>query len=219
MFLKRYLIMPVKLVLLLFACFISSAFASDEESTRQVFIETGVLSVEAKHNGQPITIMRNQSTDNDIAEFFRPTWRGRIQKMHPFEPHAVETIGELDVIDYLQQMAAGDERVILIDSRTPAWVKRGTIPGAVNIPFTEFKSADRAMELLEEEFDVLIADTWDFSQAKTLVMFCNGIWCPQSPTAIRRILKMGYPAAKIKYFRGGMQNWSSLGLTVVFPDK
>ncbi|HBW06905.1 MAG TPA: sulfurtransferase, partial [Gammaproteobacteria bacterium] len=28
-------------------------------------------------------------------------------------------------------------------------------------------------------------------------------------------LKYGYPAAKIKYYRGGMNAWKSLGLTTV----
>ena len=29
------------------------------------------------------------------------------------------------------------------------------------------------------------------------------------------LLKMGYPPEKLKYYRGGMQAWTSLGLTVV----
>lgn len=205
-------------ILLVASLSIGPAFAGETDQ-KPVFISPGVVSVEAEHRGKPITIQRNQSRDNHIVEFFRPTYRGKIQPMHPFEPHAVETIGELDVIDYLKKAADGDDSILLVDSRTPAWVRRGTIPGAVNIPFTEFRSPDRAMEIFEEQFDVIIAETWDFTQAKTLVMFCNGIWCPQSPAAIRRLLAMGYPAAKIKYYRGGMQNWSSLGLTVVGRDQ
>ena len=205
-------------VLLLASLWFGSTFAS-ESGDKPVFIEPGVIGIEAEHQGEPITIMRNQSRDNHIVEFFRPTYRGKIQPMHPFEPHAVETIGELDLIEYLKKVSDGNDSILIVDSRTPAWVKRGTIPGSINIPFTEFKSTDRAMEIFEEHFDVIVADAWDFTQAKTLVMFCNGIWCPQSPTAIRKLLSMGYPAAKIKYYRGGMQNWSSLGLTVVFPDR
>ncbi len=197
----------------------ATAAMAGEKSGRKVYIEPDVLSVEVMHEGEPITIMRNQSLDSHIVEFFRPTYRGKIQPMHPFDPHAVETIGELDVIEYLQRIAAGEDSILLVDSRTPAWVKRGTIPGSVSIPFTEFKSSERAMEILEDRFDVILAEAWDFSQAKTLVMFCNGIWCPQSPAAIRRLLAMGYPAAKIKYYRGGMQNWFALGLTVVYPDR
>ncbi len=201
------------------ALLMTNAAMAGEKAERKVYIEPGVLSVEIRHEGKPVTLMREQSLDSHIVEFFRPTYRGKIQPMHPFEPHAVKTVGELDVIEYLRQMAAGDESVLLVDSRTPAWVKRGTIPGSVSIPFTEFKSTERAMEILEDRFDVILADAWDFSQAKTLVMFCNGIWCPQSPAAIRRLLAMGYPAAKIKYYRGGMQNWFALGLTVVYPGQ
>ena len=70
---------------------------------------------------------------------------------------------------------------------------------------------------MRDYFGVRAGDTWDFSDSKTAVMYCNGNWCPQSPTAIRRLLKMGYPAARIKYYRGGMQSWTALGLTVVQP--
>ena len=32
---------------------------------------------------------------------------------------------------------------------------------------------------------------WNFEDAKTLVMFCNGPWCGQSPTNIKDLLKIG----------------------------
>ena len=50
-----------------------------------------------------------------------------------------------------------------------------------------------------------------FDNAKTVVMFCNGPWCGQSPTNIKGLLKIGYPANKIKWYRGGMQDWEVLG--------
>ncbi|RUM76239.1 MAG: rhodanese-like domain-containing protein, partial [Sulfurovum sp.] len=56
---------------------------------------------------------------------------------------------------------------------------------------------------------------FDFSNAKTLVMFCNGMWCGQSPASIAALRKFGYPAEKLKYYRGGMQDWHILGLTTV----
>jgi rhodanese-related sulfurtransferase len=58
---------------------------------------------------------------------------------------------------------------------------------------------------------------FDYSQAKTLVMFCNGMWCGQSPNNILNLLKFGYPADKIKWYRGGMQDWEVLGLSTVKP--
>ena len=131
---------------------------------------------------------------------------------------------------------------ILIDARTPSWHKKGTIPGSINIPFTVFEKEVGDVELAEvleslgavERDDVntvlrLIertgllngdakTDDWDFSNAKDLLLWCNGPWCGQSPRAIRGLLKAGYPAEKLYYYRGGMQMWQSLGLTTVFPN-
>jgi len=47
-----------------------------------------------------------------------------------------------------------------------------------------------------------------------IALFCNGPWCGQSPTAIRRIIEAGFPAEKISYYRGGMQVWRMMGFTV-----
>ncbi len=64
-------------------------------------------------------------------------------------------------------------------------------------------------EIMEDSFGVTsLEGLWDYSRAKTLVMFCNGMWRGQSPNNIRNLLKFGYPAHKIKWYRGGMQNWS-----------
>ena len=62
-------------------------------------------------------------------------------------------------------------------------------------------------------------DTWDFTNAKKLVLWCNGMWCGQSPRAIKGLLGQGYPAHKLFYYRGGMQAWQSLGLTVTLPEE
>lgn len=206
------------LSLTLLLCTIFPLVHANEEESKDVLISTGVKSIDLKHDGGTVTLMRNQDRSNKIVAFYQATHRGRIQPLHPFAPHQVETIGELEMIDYLKQFSAGDDSLIIIDSRTSAWVKRsGMIPGAVNIPFTEFKTSENSMEIMEDQFDVQVGETYNFSNAKTLIMYCNGIWCGQSPTAIKKLLSMGYPAAKIKYFRGGMQNWKSLGLNTVSP--
>ncbi len=205
--------------LLLSLALITTVLAEELSEPKKVMISPGVYSVEVMHNGEKISIKRNQNRKNIISQYYQPTHRGKIQPIAPFNPHAVETIGALEVLDYLKQKAEGKESITVIDSRTKVWVKRGTIPGTVNIPFTAFNEIDHAVEIMEEEFDVLnVGSALDFTNAKTLVMYCNGIWCGQSPTAIKKLLSFGYPAAKIKYFRGGMQNWESLGLTIVKPD-
>ena len=135
----------------------------------------------------------------------------------------METIGELEIIEYVKKMAEGDDNIVLIDSRTPDWVGKGTIPGAVNIPWTKLNPAKGADpisigELLTGQFGAReLEGLWDFSEAKTLVLFCNGMWCGQSPNNIQNLLRFGYPAHKIKWYRGGMQDWEILGLSSVKP--
>jgi rhodanese-related sulfurtransferase len=71
---------------------------------------------------------------------------------------------------------------------------------------------------MQEKFGVEEQEgLWNYSNAKTLVLFCNGMWCGQSPRNIKTLLKFGYPASKIKWYRGGMQNWETLGLSTVKP--
>lgn len=208
-----YSVLLLSVLMLIF-----SSVKAEEKEGKDVLIAHGLKSVDVMHQGEPVKIMRVQDKSNQIIEFYRKTTRGRIQPMFPFAPHRVDTIGEREVIDYVKALSEGDESIIIVDSRTKAWVKRtGMIPGAVNIPFTHFKPDDagRFTEILEDQLGVLTGEFFDYSQAKTLVMYCNGVWCGQSPTAIKRLLAMGYPATKIKYYRGGMQSWSSLGLTVV----
>lgn len=176
-------------------------------------------------NGKPVTIMRNQDQTNKVNPAFAKTSR----QCPPFciQPgqvaEGVETIGELELIAYVEQMAAGDDGILLIDSRTPDWVSKGTIPGAINLPWTKLNPAKGAdpisiSEILAGQFGAReMEGLWDFSDAKTLVLFCNGMWCGQSPNNIKTLLRFGYPANKLKWYRGGMQDWEILGLTTVKP--
>ncbi len=191
---------------------------------QEVRITPDLDSVEVMHGGEKITIARNQDQENTVNPAFAKTSR----KCPPFciQPGilapGVETIGELEVLDYLKRMSAGDSAILVIDSRTPDWVERGTIPGAINIPWSTL-SLSRSdpitvAEILEEQFGARQQEGfWDFSAAKTLVLFCNGMWCGQSPTNIKTLLKFGYPVHKLKWYRGGMQAWEILGLTTVKP--
>jgi rhodanese-related sulfurtransferase len=178
-------------------------------------------SVSVMHNGQKVDVMRNQNQKNMVNPSFALTSR----KCPPFciQPlilaPGVETIGEVEVLDYLKRKASGDKTVVIVDSRTADWVKRGTIPSAKNIPWTKLNPAKGAdpismMDILTKEFNVKPYDELlDFSDAHTLVLFCNGMWCGQSPNNIKNLLKLGYPSHKIKWYRGGMQSWSNLGFT------
>lgn len=188
-----------------------------------VAITENIESIEVIHNGEKIIIMRNQDTENTI----NPAYARTSRKCPPFcvQPvtiaEGVETIGELELLDYLKRISGGDDSILVIDSRTPDWVEKGTIPGSINIPWTELNPGAGAdpfsiSDIFRDRFGVVTREgLWDFSGAKTLILFCNGLWCGQSPSNIRSLLGFGYPASKLKWYRGGMQDWESLGLTVV----
>jgi len=170
-------------------------------------------------------IKRNPDNKNKVNPSFAKTSR----PCPPFciQPSTlapgVETIGEVEMIDYVKRMSDGDDSIIVLDSRTPDWVKKGTIPGAINLPWTKLNPAKGAdpisiAEIMENVFNVKESEgLFDFSSCKTAVMFCNGMWCGQSPNNIKNLLKFGYPAHKIKWYRGGMQDWEILGLTTAPP--
>jgi rhodanese-related sulfurtransferase len=174
-------------------------------------------------------ISRNQNGKAKIHSAFAKTSRPCppfcIQPTHPFAPATVETVTELDVIHAARDVAKGDKTIMVIDARTPIWStakKGGSIPHAVNIPFNKLnskavtKDPDAVIKILTTQFGVVSNDdVLDFSNAKTLYLFCNGLWCGQSPAAIRALLSLGYPEHKLKYYRAGMNSWHSLGLTTV----
>ena len=199
-----------------------AAFAASV-SAADVNITPGIASVDVMHNGKKVTIMRNQDQENTVNPAFAKTSR----KCPPFciQPSTlapgVETIGEVEMLDYLKRMSDGDDSIVVIDSRTPDWVARGTIPGSINVPWTKLNPAKGAdplsiADLMESVFNVKsVEGLMDFSNCKTAVMFCNGMWCGQSPNNIKNLLKFGYPAHKIKWYRGGMQDWEILGLTTI----
>ena len=196
-----------------------------------------------QHGNELVKVQRIQDTSHLIDGSFAKTSR-------PCPPFCVNpliiadgvaTVAELEVIQFMETvLQRGDG--LLIDSRTPSWHQKGTIPGSVNIPFNVFeKPADdpELAEVLESlgakpRYDVGFAmrslekaglfdggektDTWDFSDAKHLLLWCNGPWCGQSPRAIRALISIGYPTEKLYYYRGGMQMWQSLGLTTVLPS-
>ncbi|EGV19533.1 Rhodanese-like protein [Thiocapsa marina 5811] len=179
--------------------------------------------VEVEHAGKPVILMRHQEPEHTIVAPYDQTARDCppycIQPMQ-LAP-GVETIGELELIAYLERAAKG-EPILVIDSRTEPWVSQGMIPGAIHLPYTRLDPAhaqpDAIAELLEFELGAIRLNAlWNFSAAKTLVFYCNGPWCGQSPTNIRALLALGYPADRIKWYRGGMQVWEQLGFTTVKP--
>jgi rhodanese-related sulfurtransferase len=192
-------------------------------------ITPGLQSVEVTHGGDKVLISRSDDKQEKIPGTFAKVAR----HCPPFciQPATiapgVETVGELEVLGYLKRIGDGDRKVMVIDSRTPDWIIRGTIPGSVNIPWNKINvdlegtfevaaEAEGVHDILVDQLGVQeVEGHLDFRNAKTLVLFCNGSWCPQSSANIKTLINLGYPAYKLKWYRGGMQDWVSLGLTTV----
>ena len=199
----------------------ATGLAFAEKKARPVGITKEMMSVTTNHLGQAVEIKRNQDNSATISKYFLKTSR----PCPPFcvlpislDPR-VKTIGELELLKHIKAKDA-----LLIDSRTPDWIngKSGTIPGAVNIPWREINiNKGGADEItLGEHMEYFGAkqkedDSWDFSDARQVIFFCNGYWCGQSPVNIKTLLGMGYPGEKILWYRGGMQSWTSLGFNTV----
>lgn len=186
-----------------------------------VWIAPDKPQVEFKVGSDTHVIERIQDKENVISGTFAKTSRSCPPFcIHPMKAaEGVETVGELEIMDFLTQKVSKGEG-LLVDARIPEWHKKGTIPGSVNIPFTLFSSKNPYLDDLLAVLGAKRAgqDGWEFSEAKELLMFCNGPWCDQSPRAIKGLLEIGYPAEKLYYYRGGMQNWSVLGLSTAIPD-
>ena len=199
--------------------------------------------VEVIHQGRLVKVQRIQDQDHRLEGGFTKTSR-RCPPfcIQPIDAHpGVRTVAQVEVFDFMERELL-DETGLIVDARTPDWWKRGTIPGSTNIPFTVFSLDADDPELIDMMY-LLGAkrrgevsgltraiegiglmggdqknDNWDFTSAKSVLLWCNGMWCGQSPRAIKGLLRLGYPPDKILYYRGGMQAWQSLGLTVVVPE-
>jgi rhodanese-related sulfurtransferase len=193
---------------------------------KPVNITQTVKSVEVLHQGRKVTIERNPDTENmldpDYSLTSRPCPPYCIQPMQ-LAP-GVETIGELEMLEYLKKLGK-DANVMVIDSRDGDWPQRsGIIPGAFVLPWQELHAAHTDAERIAETLVFRFGAArqgylWNFENAKTLVMYCNGPWCGQSPTNIKQLLALGYPAHKLKWYRGGIQDWKMLGLSTVAPKQ
>ena len=140
---------------------------------------------------------------------------GNLLPMHLHEE--INTYGELEVLAFMKHMQK-DASMLLIDGRKQEWYDYRTIPGAINLPFHHFKERDAFEFEFEHALRILgvkinTDDILDFSNVKTIAIFCNGPWCSQSVAMITALLDIGYPAEKMNWYRGGMQTWLAAGMT------
>jgi hypothetical protein len=191
--------------------------AGDE--TPMVKITPDIASITVTHMGKKVEIARIQDTANRLSDDYTKTSR----PCPPFCIHPtkaakdVATIAEVELIRFLDEKVNSGKGLV-VDARLKSWYELETIPSAVNIPYTVLEdvdeaAADKLFKLLGMQKEK--SGKRNFSQAKELAIFCNGVWCDQSHRLIEGLLKFGYPADKIYYYRSGFQGWKLLGLTTV----
>ncbi|HCP81387.1 MAG TPA: sulfurtransferase [Octadecabacter sp.] len=168
-------------------------------------------------NDQTFTVTRNQDTQATLGSEYALT--SRACPPHCLQPlivaDGVATFAELEVLTFLEEHVTGGTG-LFIDARSPADYATGSIPGAVNVPFPTLAAENRYRD------DILRAlgavdkgdDALDFTQAMALALYSGGPWSDDAPTAIEHLLAAGYPAEKLFYFRGGIQAWAHVGLTI-----
>ena len=193
--------------------------AAQESEEVLVKITEDIPYLYVSHMGQKVKVARIQDTTNRLTDDYTKTSRACPPFcIHPTQVNRdVKTIAEVEMAHFLKEKVNSGEGLV-IDARLKSWYELETIPSAINIPYPVMESGDK--KVIKKVFKAFGMEekkdgTWDFSNAKELAVFCNGVWCDQSHRLIDGMLKYGYPAEKIYYYRSGFQGWKLLGLTTV----
>jgi len=188
----------------------------------EVNITKDIPYVDVDINGESVRIQRIQDTNHKLKNSYTKTSRPAPPfTIQPYQPiKGIQTVSELDVINFISK-EVNNNTGILVDARMPKWHQVGTIPGAINIPFS-ILSTKGDNPFISQIFELFGAvnkkGKWDFSNAQIIMIFDNGPWCQQGVRAMKNLVKLGYPKSKIRYYRGGMQYWQILGLTTLKPN-
>jgi rhodanese-related sulfurtransferase len=161
--------------------------------------------IKVEHEHQELIINRHVKEDQHTCPPFC------IQPMHI---ENVKTVAELEVLEFIKVLKKKQSK-LLIDARKNLLYKKQTIPGATNIPHNMLQDGSKyqkkILTLLGAKPRI---NSWDFSKVPTLLIFGNSEEESQASDAIKQLLKLSYPSEKILYYRGGVNAWKRLGLTL-----
>ena len=85
---------------------------------------------------------------------------------------------------------------LFVDARDPDFYELGHIPGAVNLPVSDF---DSVFPKLKEQL----------LEAPRVIVYCDGASCEMSVDLTEKLLLAGLPNVEI--FTGGIQQWEATG--------
>ncbi len=170
----------------------SSAWVKKRSSVDSALTRNGPKSSTWTRNASEITRTMTPCAKN----------KGWLQPLIPVP--GVHPVTEIEMLH-----AMNDANAMIVDMREPEDRIKGTIPNSYHIPYTEVAAR------LDELGCAKQGGKWNCGAAKKVYAFCNGPVCPQSPTAITAMVREGFPADRIYYYRGGMLDWDALGFPQV----
>lgn len=191
----------------------TDAYGTDQNITLEREIDPKCLYVHITND----MLWKGNYTSREVPKECKSVFTTSIGQIQPIKIHPeIETYAELEVLDFIKEMQKSD-KMLLVDTRTESWFAYRTIPGAINIPHVSISKSKIFPDDFRKSLESLGVKgkpgEYNFSEAKTLTIFCNGAWCGQSPSMIKALLKLGYPAEKIKWYRGGIHDWLATSMT------
>ena len=204
-----------------------------DEMGKKIKLERNQDPLCTKANLTPEALWAGDYAGKKVAKKCKKTFVTHVGVLQPMDlGKGIKTVGELEVLVHIKKAQDNPKEYVLIDARTPRWFDQMTIPSSVNLPFNkidydedrdedDFDSEDD-FEDYQEEYEEMFKELGikkskkglDFSESKSLILFCNGSWCSQSPRAIFKLLNLGYPKEKLLWYRGGLQDWLIYDFTV-----
>ncbi|MCV2356859.1 rhodanese-like domain-containing protein [Paucibacter sp. B2R-40] len=97
-----------------------------------------------------------------------------------------------DAWDVAEDLSAGVDAIVVVDTRAEAHYAAGHVPGAVNLPH-------RLMDA---------ASTATLDRSKTYICYCDGIGCNGSTKGAYKLASLGF---KVKEMLGGLDFWKRDG--------
>jgi len=181
------------------------------EKQKNIKITKDFFSLKVIHNEHETLIQRVPMQDIDSCPPFC---------IEPLLIKDVKTVAELETLEFIGKLKEKKAR-LLIDVRSNKVYKKETIPGAISLPLHMINDAspyqEEVLKLLGAK-KLLTGDKkskWYFPDAQYLLIFGQSATNNEASTFIKKLIKVGYPASKILYYRGGILSWKSLGLTLI----
>jgi rhodanese-related sulfurtransferase len=167
-------------------------------------------------DGERVKISRdNPQAANFVATFSAAATECGALCIAPMQAaEGVGTLGEAEVLAFLVTEVAGNAG-LMVDARMPQDRALGFIPGSVSLPQETLADSNPFRDDILRALGGRDLDgTFNFADARALLVYDTGPTSDDAGRLIASLLALGYPAGKLRYYRGGMQVWSLLGFSI-----